>query len=157
MRLTRLVPLALATLTVASASDVSQSQPRAGQYRTALELIEFDVSGDDEGHAREAFAEELASGNDFCLGPGTSDESLDRAMLAHIAEGECSFGRFDRTGAAVSAVMLCTREATVGSQVTMSGQIYPENADLDMTLQQEFGGGVTRIRLRARPARVGDC
>jgi hypothetical protein len=161
MRLARLVPLALATLPAVAMSQASESQPvasqpRAGQYRTALELIEFDVPGDAAGQAREAFVEELASGNDFCLGRG-ADEPLDRQLLEQIAEGECSFGTFDRTGAAVKAVMLCTRDTTVGSQVTMNGQVWTENADLDMILEQEFGANLTRIRVRARPARVGDC
>ncbi len=156
MRFAHLAALALATM-AAGENQPTVSQPRAGKYRTALELIEFDVSGDAAGQAREAFVEELASGNDFCLGPDAADEPLDRKLLEDIAEGECSFGRFSRTGTAVDAVMLCTRDATVGSQVMMSGRIWPENADLEMTLEQDFGAGATRIRVRARPARVGDC
>lgn len=160
MRFARLVPLALATLPAAASSEVAESQPRAGLYRTALALIEFEVHGasDDQTRSmREAFADELATGNDFCLEHDPQGAALDRKLLEHVAEGECTFGTFDRTGAAVRTVMLCTRDTTVGSQVTMDGRIWTENADLEMTLEQEFGAGATRIRVRAQPVRSGDC
>ena len=165
MRFVRLISLALATLPAAAASEVSQgepaaNQPRAGLYRTALQLIEFEVPGASEDQTRsmrEAFAEDLASGNDFCLAPDPAGAALDRELLERIAEGECTFGRFDRSGAAIRTVMLCTRDTTVGSQVTMDGRIWSENADLDMILEQELETGVTRIRARAQSARVGDC
>lgn len=162
MRFARLASLALAMLPATAAGEVSESgpaasQPRAGQYRTALELVEFEVPGDSDHRARDAFAEELVLGNDFCLKSDAADEAMDRKMLAHIAEGECTFGRFDRTGVAVSAAMVCTRDTTVGSQVTMNGRIWAENADLDMILEQELETGVTRIRVRAQSVRSGDC
>lgn len=160
MRFARLVLLVLATLPAAAASEVAESQPRAGLYRTALELTEFEVRGasDDQTRSlREAFEEELATGNDFCLEPDPEGAALDRKLLEHVAEGECTFGKLERSGPAVRTVMLCTRDDTVGSQVTMDGRIWTENADLAMTLEQEFGAGATRIAVRAQPVRSGDC
>lgn len=171
MRLARLAPVALAVLPAAAVSQVSADplavvppgpgQPRGGQYRTALELIEFDVPGATEDSLRamrDVVAEGLASGNAFCLEPDPLDEGMRRKMLEHIAEGECTFDSFNRTGAAVNATMSCIRSASVDSQVTMGGRIWAENADLDMTLKQDLPGlGATRIRVRAQSARVGDC
>jgi hypothetical protein len=83
---------------------------------------------------------------------------MDRNMLEHIAEGECTFDRFEMNGVAVTAAMSCTRDASLGSQVLMDGRIWAENSAVNMTLTQDLPGvGATRIRVRARSARVGDC
>jgi len=170
MRLVRLMPLALAVLPVAASSQVSEdlsvvapqgtSEPRAGQYRTVLELIEFEAPAAPEAtlpRMRDVLVMELAQGDNFCLEPETADEGMRRSMLEHIADGECTFGSFDRTGAAVTAAMSCTG-GPFDSQITMDGRIWAENADLDMTLKQDINGlGATRMRVRAQSARVGDC
>lgn len=162
MGFARLAPLALAALPGAAVSQVSGDHPpRAGQYRTALDLVLFEVPGVSEDQlapARAEFLEELASGNDFCLAPDAASDAMRRKMLENLAEGDCSFGRFQSTGATVSATLSCTREATDRGRVTIDGRIWVENADLNMNLEQDFAGlGPTRIVVRARSARVGDC
>jgi len=160
MRLVRLVPLALAALPAAAVSQASAGPPRSGQYRTTLELVLFEVPGLPESElpaAREAFVEELGSGNDFCLAPAPASAVMRRKLLEHIAEGDCRFDRFATRGAVVSAAMSCTREATDLGRVTVDGRIWSENADVNMSLQQDFGLGPTRIVVRAQSVRVGDC
>jgi hypothetical protein len=137
------------------------SQPRPGRYRTALELLAFEAPGAPEKQARamrDLVAEEMATGNDFCIGSDPAPGAMDRNMLEHIAEGECTFDRFEMNGVAVTAAMSCTRDAGLGSQVLMDGRIWAENSAVNMTLTQDLPGvGATRIRVRARSARVGDC
>ena len=170
--------LALAALPVAVASQDSNEEeeeepavalppaiePRAGAYRTTLELLEFEASArptlpaDQLNAAREAFAAELASGNDFCLAAEPASEPATRRLLAQVAEGECTVDRLERDGAAVSATLSCVRPAAVDGVVSFEGRIFSENSTLDMTLTQDVPGlGATRMRLLAKSARVGDC
>jgi hypothetical protein len=159
VRLVLLAPLALATLPAAAANVASS--PRPGQYRTTAELVLFEVPDVPEtlvSQARNAFLEGLASGNDFCLAPDPASDAMRRKMLENIAEGDCSFSRFTAHGVVVSAAMSCTRETPDRGLVTIDGSIWAENADLNMNLEQDFEGiGATRIVVRARAARVGDC
>ena len=168
MRRTRFVPLVLAALLLTAAGQTSTggpeavaSAPRAGEYRTTLELILFEVPGVSEDQlpqVRESFVEELGSGNTFCLTPDPANLVMRRKMLEHIAEGDCTFDRFEATGATVSAAMSCARSDATGGRVTMDGRIWAENADVNMALAQELPGrSPTRIVVRARAARVGDC
>lgn len=160
-RLARLVPVALAVLPAAALSQVAANPPRPGHYRTTLELVLFEVPDAPEAQlapAREAFLEELAAGNDFCLAPEPASAALRRKMVENLAEGDCTFARFQATGPTVSATLSCAREETDRGKVTVDGRIWAENADLSMNLEQEFAGlGPTRIVVRARSARVGDC
>jgi len=160
-RFARLAPLALVALPAAAISQVAANPPRPGQYRTTLELVLFEVPGAPEEQlapVREAFVEELTAGNDFCLAADPTGDTLRRNMVENLAEGDCTFGRFQATGPTVSATLTCTREATDRGRVTIDGRIWVENADLNMNLEQNFAGlGPTRIVVRARSARVGDC
>src|SRR5688572_17338532 len=137
------------------------SQPRPGQYRSVFELLTFEVPGVTEEQARQlrdVFAEEMESGNDFCLKGSRDDEAATRRVLEQFAEGQCRFDSFERTGAAVSAAMYCTRGRGVASQMTIDGRVWGENADLNMTLNQAFEGtGAVLIGIRVQSTRIGDC
>lgn len=170
-RFARLSALALAALPAAAASQdpvgepadppPAAPQPRPGEYRTVANLIEFEVPEIPASQVpalRDSFAEELATGNNFCLKSDVGDEARLRTMLEQVAEGECVSDSLFSDGTAVAATMQCTHGSAGTSEVAVNGRLWSENADLDVVLRQQLDGlGSVRIRLRARPARVGDC
>jgi hypothetical protein len=170
LRPARLAVLVLAALPAAAASQDSDGppdglaplpKPRPGAYRTVANLIEFelpDVPASQVPGLRDGFAEELATGNNFCLKSDLGDEARIRALLEQVAEGDCVSDSLYTNGTAVAATMSCTHGTAGTSEVAVNGRLWPENSDLEVVLRQQLEGlGTVRIRLRARPARIGDC
>jgi len=84
---------ATATVSRADASASAQNlvQPRAGQYKVALELLDFQAPGVPEAgkaQMREIFASGLAEGNSFCLTPEQAAGNGAEQMVKNFAEAQ---------------------------------------------------------------------
>lgn len=136
-------------------------RPLPGQYRTAIELIEFDIPGMPEamkGQMRQLVAGEFAQGNEFCMTPEEAAQNGAREMAESLAEGNCTFSRFSVAGGNLDADMQCADENGVASHVVMAGTMAADSSDVTMDLEQEVAqAGKVRLKMRAQTQRIGDC
>ena len=143
-----------------SAELAAAETPRPGQYRTTQELLEFTLpglSGDMESMVRSAFAEGAADENTYCL---TADEAENSRteMLSNMAESDCSVSRFDMSGGAIDAAMTCPTGDGISGDVTMTGTMSGDGADMVMNFGAEVPTmGTAAIRMRVVSERIGEC
>lgn len=136
-------------------------QPRPGQYRTSIELLEFDVPGMTDQMKQQmvsVMGGELAKGNTFCLTPEEAAANGPREMLENMAEANCSFSRFDVSSGTISADMQCTGDDGLTSHVLMDGEMTEASSDMTMTMDQQMQGmGEVHMKMRVTSERTGDC
>lgn len=136
-------------------------QPRPGQYRTSLELIEFDVPGMPEGakeQMQEIFASGLAEGNTFCMTEAEAAENGPEEMVKNLAESDCTMNSFNVSGNKVTADMQCASEGGGTSTVKMDGTMTAESSSMTMDMSQEMPNvGQTKMKMRVNSERIGDC
>lgn len=143
----------------AAIDDVVKPQP--GQYRTMVEMIEFDVPGMTDQmkeQMRSMMGGELAQGSTFCLTPEEAAANGPREMVENMAEANCSFDKFDVSSGTISADMQCTGEDGRTSHVLMDGKMTESSSDMTMTMDQEMAGmGEVHMKMRVTSERTGDC
>src|SRR5690606_11865013 len=144
-----------------AAAAADMVQPRPGQYRSTLELLEFDAPGVPDSakqQMRQIFASGLTEGNTFCLTPEDAAANGARQMVENMAESDCTMDRFDVTGGAVVAEMQCAGEGGAASTVKMEGQMTTESSTMTMDTSQNVPNiGETRMKMRVTSQRIGDC
>jgi hypothetical protein len=151
------------TVSRADAATAAQSliQPRAGQYKVALELLDFQAPGvPDAGKARlrEIFASGLAEGNTFCLTPEQAARGGAEQMVKNFAESDCTVGKFNVSGNTVSSEMQCPGEQGGTRTVKLDGQMTAESSTMTMETSQNIpNAGATSMKIRVNSQRIGDC
>ncbi len=145
----------------AAAAAEGMIQPLPGQYRTSLELLEFDIPGMTDpmkAQMRSIVGGEFAKGNTYCLTPEEAAANGSRRMAENMAEGNCSFNKFAVSGGTLSADMQCTGADGLTSHVLMDGLMTQTSSDMTMTMDQQMEGvGQVRMKMRAKTERTGDC
>ena len=137
-------------------------QPRPGQYRASLELLEFEAPGlppQAKEQMQQVFASGLAEGNAFCLTEEDAAANGPQEMVKNLAEGDCTMKSFNVSGNTVVADMQCPGEpeGTV-REVHMEGQMSAEGSTMTMDMGQTVPGlGDTKMKMRVTSERVGDC
>ena len=179
MRAIQMLPLAAAILLAAcggetdadgdgelSAEEVAAEadgmvQPRPGQYRTSLELLEFDAPGIPDSakqQMQQAFESGLAEGNTFCMTEADAAENGPRQMVENLAESDCDMKTFQVSGGSVVAEMQCASEGGGTNTVKMEGQMTAESSTMTMDMNQEVAGvGAMNMKMRVNSERIGDC
>lgn len=179
MRLIHTVPLAAAIALAACGGDADTDadgavsgdelaaeaanlvQPRPGQYRTTLELVEFDAPGLPESakqQMQQIFASGLAEGNTFCMSQADVDANGPEQMVKNLAEADCTMNAFDVSGNTVTADMQCPGEGGGTRTVKMNGQMAAESSNMTMEMAQDIPQmGATRMTVSVSSERVGDC
>jgi hypothetical protein len=136
-------------------------EPRPGQYRTSLELLEFDVPGMTDqmkAQMRSMVGGEFAKGNTYCLTPEEAAANGSKRMAENMAEGNCTFSKFDVSAGTLSADMQCTGDDGLTSHVLMNGIMTQTSSDMTMTMNQQMEGvGQLRMKIHAKSERIGDC
>jgi hypothetical protein len=144
-----------------AARTAGMVQPRPGQYRSSLELLEFDAPGVPDSakqQMREIFASGLTEGNTFCLTPEDVAQNGPREMVKNLAESDCTMDRFDVTGGSVVAEMQCAGDGGMASRVRMEGEMTSESSVMTMDTSQSIPNmGDTRMKMRVTSQRIGDC
>lgn len=178
MRLIHTAPLAAAILLAACGGDADTDgdgavsgeevaaeasgmiQPRPGQYRVALELMEFDVPGMPESakaQMQQIFSSGLAEGNTFCMTEADAAENGAEQMVRNLAESDCTMNTFDVAGNTVSAEMQCL-ENGAASTVKIDGQMSAEASTMTMEREGDVPNvGKTRMKMKVTSERIGDC
>jgi hypothetical protein len=145
----------------AAAAADSMIKPEPGQYKTSLEMLEFDIPGmtdEMKTQMRTMMGGELAKGNTFCLTPEEAASQGPQQMVENMAESNCSFAKFDVAGGNISADMQCTGEDGKASHVLMDGQMSSTGSNMTMTMDQDQGAvGKVHMKMRVISERTGDC
>jgi hypothetical protein len=136
-------------------------QPRPGQYRATLELLEFDAPGMPESakqQMQEIFASGLSEGNSFCMTEADVAQNGPEEMVKNLAESDCTMNSFNVSGGTVVADMQCPGQGGVTSTVHMEGQMNAEGSTMTMDMSQEMPNvGATTMKMRVTSERTGDC
>jgi hypothetical protein len=178
MRLIRTAPLAAAILLAACGGDADTDgdgevnagevaaeasgmvQPRPGQYRVALELMEFDIPGmseSDKQQMQQIFGSGLAEGNTFCMTEADVAENGAEQMVRNLAESDCTMNSFDVSGGTVTAEMQCL-ENGAASTVKLDGQMTADGSTMTMERVGDVPNvGQTRMKMKVTSERIGDC
>ena len=145
---------------IAAASE-GMVQPRPGQYRASLELLEFEAPGLPEGakeQMQQIFASGLAEGNSFCMTEEDVAKDGAEEMVKNLAESDCTMNAFNVSGGNVTADMQCPAEGGGTSTVKMDGTMTAEGSVMTMDMSQEVPNmGATRMKMRVTSQRIGDC
>ena len=136
-------------------------QPRPGQYRASLELLEFDAPGMTEeakAQMQQIFASGRTEGTRFCMTQADVDENGPEEMVKNLAEGDCTMNSFNVSGGTVVADMQCPGEGGGTSKVHMEGEMTSEGSTMTMDMEQTIPGmGATKMKMRVTSERTGDC
>lgn len=138
----------------------SAETPLPGQYRTTQELLEFELpglSGDMEGMVRSAFADGAAEETTYCLTAEDAANSREK-MLSNMAENDCAVSRMDMSGGTIDAAMSCPAGEGVTGDVTLTGTMDSDGADMVMNFSTEVPSmGAATLRMRVVSERIGEC
>jgi Protein of unknown function (DUF3617) len=145
-----------------TAEAADMVQPRPGQYRASLELLEFDAPGmPDEAkqQMQQIFASGLTEGNAFCMTEEDAARNGPEEMVKNLAEGDCTMNSFNVSGDTVVADMQCPGDAEGQTRtVHMEGQMGAEGSTMTMSMSQEIPNiGATSMKMRVKSERIGDC
>lgn len=144
---------------VAAAAD-AMPRPEPGQYRSTVELIDFDIPGMGDAmkqQMRAAAASGMAEGNDFCLTEEEAAEGPER-MVQNMAESNCSFQRFNVSGGTMDAVMSCSGDGGIEGQVALTGTMSSTSSSITMEMNQDIpGAGAVQMKMKVDSERIGDC
>ena len=136
-------------------------QPRPGQYRTSLELLEFEAPGLPAGakeQMQQIFASGLSEGNTFCMTPEDASKNGPEEMVKNLAESDCEMSSFNVSGNTVVADMQCAGEGGKTNRVLMEGQMTAEGSTMTMSMNQEMPGmGAVDMKMRVTSERIGEC
>jgi hypothetical protein len=145
----------------AAAAAAGVPAPQPGQYRTSVELLEFEIPGMTDqmkAQMRSIVGGELAKGNTSCLTPEEAAANGPKRMAENMAEGNCTFNKFDVSGETISADMQCTGDDGLTSHVLMSGTMTQTSSDMTMTMDHAMEGvGQVRMKMHLKSERTGDC
>jgi hypothetical protein len=146
----------------ASAEAAGLIQPRPGQYRASLELLEFEAPGmpaEAKDQMKQIFSSGLAEGNTFCMTEQDAADNGPEQMVKNLAEGDCTMKSFNVSGSTVVADMQCPGDVEgMMRTVHLEGQMSAEGSTMTMETSQNMPNiGATSMKLRVTSERVGDC
>jgi hypothetical protein len=150
---------------VAAENVVAQAagmpQPRPGQYRVSVELLEFDIPGlpaAAKQQAQEFYASGLSS-HTFCLTPEDAANNGAEQMVKGLADSDdCTMKSFNVSGGTVVSEMQCAMDGGITSTMRTEGEITSEGSTMTMdTTQTVPDAGETRTKMRMTTERIGDC
>lgn len=175
MRLTFTVPVLAAFALAACGSDADAPEtlssedvaaavseieaPQPGLYASRQELIELNVPGAPESmlaQMRAAFAEGAQEESTVCVTEATPEE-MRNEMLRGMAESQCTVSRFDVSDGQIDGAMECPAGGGVSGNVTLTGTMAGDGANMVMGFAMPMPTGEATIRMRVVTERVGDC
>lgn len=140
-------------------------QPRPGEYRTTMELLDFqmpDIPGMTEQmkqQMRATMGASLTQSHDFCLTPDEAAANGPRQMAEKLAKSNCTMEQFDIKGSAIVAEMLCPGANGAGSsRMRMEGEMSAEGSVMTMAMDQDMPGrGPMQMKMKVTSERTGEC
>ena len=150
----------VATEDVAAEAE-GMPQPRPGEYRVSVELLEFDGPGLPDAakeQAQEFYASGLTS-HTFCLTPEDVANNGAEQMVKGLADSDdCTVKSFNVSGGSVVSEMQCAMDGGITSTMRTEGEITSEGSTMTMDSTQTVpGAGETRTKMKMTTERIGDC
>jgi hypothetical protein len=149
---------------IAEASELEK--PRAGQYQTAVELIDFSVPGLPAQQAEQmksVMGKATAQGNTYCLTEQEARKGFEES-IRKMTEGsggmKCDFEDFAVDGGKIVAALTCQGPQGLTAQIDLDGTTSAEASAMHMTMAQKAAmipGGEMRIEMKMNSKRIGDC
>ena len=144
-----------------AAATEDMVQPRPGQYRTTAEIVEFDVPGmadEQKEMMRSMMAQGAAQSATTCLTPEDAEKNGAQEMVKNMAEGDCTFSKFNVAGGNIDAEMQCAGAGGPAGTVKLAGTVEAEKSSMTMEFDQSLGGEQqAHIKMRMNSERIGDC
>lgn len=138
-------------------------RPEPGQYRTSIELVEFNMPGLSETEAQQMqsmLVGTMGQDNAFCLTAEEAEQGPQR-MLQELAEGDCSFSQFDVSSSGMTADMRCVGADGLEARIQMDGTMTSTSSNMVMNVNQSLpgmaGGGDVNMTMEIDSERIGDC
>ncbi|MBO9518811.1 MAG: DUF3617 domain-containing protein [Porphyrobacter sp.] len=135
--------------------------PRPGQYKTTVELLEFDAPGMPDSakqQMQQVFASGLAQGNTFCMTEEDAARNGPEQMVKNLAESDCEVKKFNVSGSDVVAEMQCAGQGGGTNTVKMQGEMTAESSSMTMDMSQELPNvGAVNMKMRVNSNRIGEC
>jgi hypothetical protein len=144
----------------AASEAQSLVQPRPGQYRASIELLEFDAPGmpPEAKQQMQQLMSGAAQANTFCMTKEDAEKNGAEQMVKDMAQGDCTTKSFNVSGNTVVADMQCPSEGGGMSTVRMEGEMGAEGSTMTMTMNEERPGiGATSMKMRVKSERIGEC
>jgi hypothetical protein len=141
-------------------------QPRAGQYETTTEIVEFNIPGLPAAQAEQMksmMGNAARQSSSFCLTEEEAAKGFEDS-IRKMTEGsdgmKCAFDKFDADGGKLDAAMTCQGPQGMNSEITLDGTAGAEASDMRMAMVQKgsmIPGGEMRMEMRMKSRRTGDC
>lgn len=135
-------------------------KPKPGLYRSTSKLISLEMPGmpqAQQDQLKQVFSQ--AQGRDFCLTKAEADKGYEE-MTKKLAEGKCSYDKFEANGSNLDAKMSCETGKDMKATVAMKGDISAEGSKMTMTIEQsapQLAGKTMKITAEVASVRTGDC
>lgn len=147
----------------AAASMAELETPRAGQYKATAELLEIDIPGlppEQVEQMKGMMTGAMTAGNEYCLTAEEAEQGA-RQMAEKLAEGDCTFNKFEVGGNSLDAEMVCKDNQGVQGNVKLTGTMTRESSDMLMVMNQKVpsmpGEGMVHMKMKLVSTRIGDC
>lgn len=148
----------------ARAAMESIEGPRAGQYKSSIELIDFhmpdmpDMPKGVMGQVGKMMSQQMET--TYCQTEQNAKKSA-REMTDRIGQGDCSYNAFEVSGNSIKADMTCTGEGGMKGNYKLSGTVGTNGSDMMMEMDQHIpqmaGDGNMHMKARIVSERIGDC
>jgi len=134
--------------------------PNPGQYRTTIKMTKFDVPGmpaAQAGKMKEMFSA-TGQSSEFCLTKAQAEKGYED-MTKNMAQGNCTFDRYNAGGGKLDAKMTCETGQGMKSSIEMAGTIQPEAMQMVMKMNNTMPGmpGGVAMETEVSSVRIGDC
>jgi hypothetical protein len=141
-------------------------RPRAGQYETRVEMLNFSVPGIPPQQAEQLktmMSRVNAQANSYCLTEEEAKKGFEdsiRKMTEGGGSMKCAFDRFAVNGGKLDAALKCTGPQGLTSAIAIDGTASSESSAMHMTMDQSAAmipGGKMQMEMRMNSRRTGDC
>lgn len=172
MRSTFVLPLVAAlALTACGKSDGPKSgeevkeamesmvKPTPGLYRSSMKLTNIEMPGVPEAQVNQMKTAMASAqqGGEFCLTQADADKGYEE-MTKKLAQGNCTFDRFDASGNNIDAKLSCQTAQNQKGTVEMKGTVSETGSTMNMTVEQPMPTGSNmKMSMEVKSERIGDC
>ncbi len=139
--------------------------PKAGQYKSTVKITQFEIPGMDPKQAESMKGLFAGTGqsSEYCLTEQQASAGY-REQVQKLAQGKCSYDRFDTSGNSLDAKLTCETGKGMTSTIEITGTMGPERSEMKLKTQHSAtaGGaaamiGNAKIEMEVLSERVGDC
>jgi len=135
-------------------------KPKPGLYRSTSKIVSFEMPGmppEQQEQLKQVFSQ--SQGRDFCLTKADADKGYEE-MTKKLAEGNCSYDKFEANGGSLDARLSCTTGENMKAVIGMKGTMNPEGSQMTMTIEQsspQLAGKTMKMVADVSSVRTGDC